>query len=501
MTEAQGYTLSTAPSTLSIAPGAASSTTVAIARTGGFAGGVTLGIAGFPAGITATTSPNPTTANSAALSVSVGSSVAAGTYTGTITGAATGLSAQTTPLTVTVTGGGGGGGGNISWRFCDADRIPLWFAFRNGTSGAWTRVTAGANNTYSFTVSSVGGVAYAIPTSAGSQPSVTIGLYSAAELSAQAAAECTQNPATKSLTGTVANVPLLQSANITVGGGAATVTGPLTTYSLSSVNLGTTDLVANRYTFDLATFSNTPDRFILRRGVDYAANSAIPLLDFTGSESFAPVTATYTLANKGSETVFITTSFNTANGSSSFGTVGSLSNTGTTATVYGIPLARTVAGDFHGVFASVSTADASSSRIMLQYNREITNRTLTFGAPLSTPTVTVQGTSPFARLKSRGTWQAEYGEVYTFSCNQTAGSVSRSWIMTATKGYAGSPSEYELEYPDFSGVAGFSNVWGFVTGTVVNCQTSGTGVTVGALDAIIEGGGFKNASRSSTITP
>ncbi|WP_026849491.1 beta strand repeat-containing protein [Gemmatimonas phototrophica] len=498
VTAAQSYAL--AATSASVQQGNTGTSTVSITRTGGFTGAVTLAASNLPNGVTAAFAPNATTGNSSTMTLTASGAATPGSYTVTITGTAAGLANVTTTASVTVTASGGGSG-SINWRFCDQDNIPTWFAVKDGT-GPWTRVLVGSQNTYSFSVNAASvGIAYAVPKTGG-VADVSVYYYAASELPGEAAAECADNPATKSLTGTVANVALLQQANVGVGGSNGVVSGPSTTYSLTGVADGVTDLLAFRSTLNIgAGVTTVPNAVILRRNVNYANGSAIPLLDFSGGEAFAPATATYTLANSSGENATLVVGFNTANGSVGNYAFGALASTSTSLTAYGIPSNRTQAGDFHFAIATSATVDASSFRILFQYNRDLANRTLTLGAPMATPTLTTASSSPYTRLKLRGAWTNEYNASY--GCSFTQGTTTtRVWTVSATRGYyASQPSEYELETPDFSGVAGFQNTWGLLSGQQVQWAVTGIGPISGTIGVIAEGTAYKAASRQGNITP
>jgi hypothetical protein len=83
------YSLSVSPSGRTVARGGSTTYTVTIARTGGFAGSVSLSVAGLPAGTTASFSPNPASGSST-LSVRTSTSTPIGTYALTISGASGG---------------------------------------------------------------------------------------------------------------------------------------------------------------------------------------------------------------------------------------------------------------------------------------------------------------------------------------------------------------------------------------------------------------------------
>ena len=487
------FTIAIAPSTATVTAGNSTNATVSLTRTGGFAGTVNLTATGAPAGVTVAFAPAAATGATSAVTVSVAVGTAAGTYPITIRGNATGLTERTATFTLTVQAGGGGGSGNVTWQFCDTDRIPVFFAFRDGTSGAWTRVLPGAGQTYSFTINDTrGAVTFVIP-DGGADFDVTTYLLTRTELTAFAQAECTTNPATKTLNGTVAGLAVGQQATIGIGSGTATVSAN-GAFSVTGVDEGTVDLIATRIALDPLTFTQAPDRLILRRNLNLPNNSAIPALDFGGSESFAPATATLTIANAGADLLAISTSFFTANGQAgSFGAAAP----GATAvrTMYGVPAARTQAGDLH-VQQATAIGGTNSFRTVTQYNRELTTRTLTLGPSLNAPTITNLATTPYRRLRASGTWQTEYNQGVGVSFFQTSGG-GRSWNITSSNAYF-TGATFELEVPDLSGVAGFNATWGLPTSGGVDWSLSASKVENAPIGPFVEGYRFLAGSRTGT---
>ncbi len=506
-TAAVGLTVTAAPTytmaatAVTAQQGTAGISTVTLTRGGGFAGTVNLALTGLPAGVTAAFNPAAVTGTTSMLTLTVGGAVTAGNYTGVITGTTAGLADVTTNVALTVTAASGGSG-NVNWTFCESERFPLWFAYRDGTTGAWTRVTAGANQSYSFTINnSVGGVAYAQPFSGG-VAQLTINYFTRVELTQMGTLECVNNRVTKPLTGAFAGLSSGQTGIVNVGSSPASAAFPTTTFSLNADD-GATDLLAFRtsQTFGGSSVAIVADRAVLRRDVNYAANSAIPVIDLSGAESFPVQTAQFTVNGGGTDLVQVFADFQT-NGLSSGLAFSVLSGGASPYTVYGIPLARTRAGDLHMAFAfafTLSGADVTQTRLAGQYNRELANRTLTIGPSLTLPTISVSGTTPYTRLKSRGPWQAEYGEAVVAGFTQSAGT-ERSWTMTASRAYFGASAEFELELPDFSGVPGFDNNWGLRTGVTTTWTTSSHGGPI-SFTSIVEGTSFKAAQRVGTVTP
>lgn len=96
-----GYTLSSSPSTLSVALGNSKSSTITVTPTGGFTSSVSLSASGLPSGVTASFNPTSTTTTST-LTLTASSSATIGSATVTITGTSGALT-QTTTINLTVT--------------------------------------------------------------------------------------------------------------------------------------------------------------------------------------------------------------------------------------------------------------------------------------------------------------------------------------------------------------------------------------------------------------
>ena len=498
VTAAQSITA--AATNVTVAPGATGTSNVTLTRAGGFEGAVGLTVTGLPAGVTATFNPASVTGTgtTSALSLAVGAGVAPGTYTGTITAAGTGVTSATGTFTLTVPGGPGGGG-IVSFQFCGDDIIPVFLAYRNGTSGAWIPVTVGANRTYSISFTgSIGQVAYAdANTNGGVDMSV---IYSTvAELQTFANLGCIQDPATKSVSGTVAGLGMLQTATVSLGSGSASVqtNGGFT---ITNANAAAADLLATRTTINTTTGSLAIDKLILRRNVNAPAGGSVGgVLDFNSAEAVNPATAQYTIGNVGGETLTAFTAFQTANGGSgSFFNLGA--STPNPLTVIGVPSNLTQAGDFHSVtvFATPAGTTQTNARAVIQYNRDLSNRTVNLGAMLTAPTLTTLATAPYARIRAAGPWQADYADYVAANYTQESG--RRSWSIIASRGYFGGANSYELDIPDLSGVAGFQNTWGLLPGVATEYSlTAFTGLQ--GLSTVVEGGTFRFGVRSGTYTP
>ncbi|MEO7522436.1 MAG: hypothetical protein ABIW79_11530, partial [Gemmatimonas sp.] len=500
VTAAQGITVAATNATA--AQGATATSNITLTRAGGFAGAVTLAVSGLPVGVTPTFNPQSVTGTTSTLSLAIGATVVPNTYTGTITASGTGVTNATTTFTLTVTTAGTGGG-NIAFRYCDVSDIPSFFAYRNGTSGAWLPVTISGNNT--FTVNLTGGPAQivtATPNSSGGAD-VSVLLLAASEAAGFANQACLSNPASKTVTGTVAGLAAGQQAVISLGGGGVTVNanGPFT---ITNANASASDLIAVRQSVNASTFITTVDRVIVRRNVNPVAGGSIgATLDFGSAEAVLPASAAYTVAGVATgEQVIVSNTFQTTNGGtsafpSSASLFGAFSNP---VTVFGVPSSLTQAGDFNGisVLAFGETGAQTTFRSIVQYNRDIAARTISLGANLTAPTFATLATTPYARIRATGSFPAEYPDFLTVGYSQNNG--QRDWTIFATRAYLGAASSYELEIPDLSGVAGFQNAWGLVAGVLTDYTFAAYSGFQG-LTSITEGSTVKFAGRTGQITP
>jgi hypothetical protein len=494
---APDYGLSLSPPALTLTAGQSISTTVNVTRSGGFTGAVTLGTSALPAGVTATFTPTSVTGTSAQLQLQSSGSTPAGTYQISVLGTATGIAARQTNLTLVVQAPSGGTG-NVTWQFCEADRFPLWFAFQDGTSGAWTRVLPGASQTYSFTMNSTRGAVAFVNRESGSNADVLVFQLTREELQQLGQAECVTNPAVKTLNGTVAGLGIAQQASVGVGGGSVSSLAANGPFTVNDVNDGPVDLVAVRTAVDLGTFALTPDRLILRRGLNLPNNGTIPVLDFGAAEAFAPASAPITVANAGGDQVVITNAFVTQGGGFT-GTLFTAITGGATRTLYGVPTARTQNGDLHQL-SVIAVNGTTSQRAVFQYNRELVARTITLGPQLTTPTVSSLGSAPYPRLRAAATFQAEYGQGVGVTYTQTSGG-GRSWTVTASPAYFAGATAYQLDMPDLTSASGFDLSWALVSGVSTTWSVSASKVEDAPIGPFVENFRAMQASRTGTTTP
>jgi hypothetical protein len=486
--------LSLSPSSLSIAQGATGSATVTVTRTD-FTGDVSLTATSDPAGLQATFDPATVSGTSSALSVSVPAGQAPGSYTVTVVGSGAGVESNSASLSVTVTASSGSG--NVSFTFCEDTGLPVWVAYQDG-AGAWTQATATPPATYSFDISSnTAGVAW-VTTDGGSILVVYYG--SRDELQAIGAGVCEDRETTKMVTGTMAGVGVTQRGFVTMGGASAAVQGGGSAFSLDGVSLGPVDLIASRGGFQsdgMGGFSDVLDALIIRRDLDPADGSVLPVLDFNSSEAFAPVERNLTVTNDMGQFLFVFGGYATKNGAS-FGSFFSPSLAASS--YFGVPSGEQADGDLHSLTVTATALqndEPVTSRNVTTWFKDAVDKTITLGPELSSPTVTIAATSPVVRPRMQLPTQSEYDRFWTIGYGQDERFVS----ILVFEGF-GVGATLDIAVPDLSGAAGWQNDWGLGSAetfwTVLGSGFQGGG---GGESPIVEGATNLGATRFGTINP
>lgn len=493
--------ISVAPAADSTQAGGSLTFTVNIARTN-FTAPVSLAVSGAPAGVTTSVPTSPTSGNSATVNVVVSGATALGTYPLTISATATGVANAAATFSLKVIQPPVSSG-NVTWSFgfCGAAEQPIWVAAQNAT-GSWQRVT-GVANSYSFSISANGGVAYVTQNGADDY-SLNLFYGSLSELQARGGAVC-PTAATKTVLGSVAglNAGALGRAQVTLGSASAIVVAPSTAFTLSEVASGVLDLVAARSTTNLSTFATVTDKLIIRRGLNPANGSTLPVLDFNAAEAFDPDVKSVSITNANGEMVSVSTVYSTGTGSSAL--LGSdLPAVTTTRSFYAVPTAKQATGDLHLLSGSAIVSGGSSNatvRTATLVFKDAVNQTLPLGATLATPIFSTVATSPYLRPRITLAQQADYSRFWIVGYTQGSGSLARAATILMTQGYLGSAA-FDHTIPDFSGVNGWLNTWGLQAGTSVTYLVSASGWTLGGGGSSapnVEGTLIRSGSRTGVV--
>ncbi len=479
----------------SVVAGATVNTVVAITRTGGFAGGVNMTVTGVPAsGMTTTfAAANPVTANSVNLSIATLAALTPGTYTLQVRANSTGVTEALATYTLKIAAPPSN---NVIWRFCNANRIPLWFAYQDGLTGSWQRVTETSPGVYTFAYGQPQ-VGVAAVTSSLGKITTEIRYYGLTEIPAAAAAECTENPVagTKNLTGSVTGFTAgTEVATVSLGSALSSATSQSTpAFTISNVANGPLDLVAVRA--NLLTSSAL--RMLISRGVNVANGASLGTLDLGAGTSFVPGSGTVTVTAPNDGPILAQDVFTTANGSSASFTTAQLS-TGVQGTYQGVPDASLLSTDIQRFQASQQVG-TTLSRFITRYTRGPTAVTLTMPSDPGAPTITNIAGAPQPRATVAGALPAAFNNQVSFVFTQPAR--FRTWSLTATPaGRGGTITSYALSLPDFSSVAGWQSIWALGTGAT-DVTSNFFGSTGTAPDGTpVTGSVFFTIGRLATLT-
>jgi hypothetical protein len=466
---AQSFSMTVAPTT-TLQQGGTGTTAVTLVRNNGFAGAVNLAVTGAPTGLTVTPNPASVTGTTATLNIAAGLTFASGNYPVTLTATGTGVTTQTATLAVQVTPGQGGTG-NVAMSFasCDPSTAPIWFAAQSG-NGPWARVTAGANNTFTFTPGATGGFAYVAPDGPGFTTRVVYGTASEITAIATGPGACfsaAQN-GTKRVNGTATHFGTAATATVSIGGAETTwvaING--SGYSLFNVPAGKRDV------FAVQTFANPAgdinlQKMIIRRNTNYANAATAPELDFGGAESFVPTQHVSSFNNLAGDQSASSVSFVTTNGQSAeyYAGVGRFFNFNNMDGVlaYGVPDTLLQPGDFHLASVFAGSSNGQSARLVETIVHSLVNDTVTFGPTLNTPSVTTLGTSPYLRLRAQLVSQSAYDSGISAEYEQGTNSV---FVRSTATYFGGTPSSWIVDLPDLT-AAGYNPSWGLRSGTTMS---------------------------------
>lgn len=382
-------------------------------------------------------------------------------------------------------------------------------AFQDG-NGAW-QVVSGAGGLYTLNITDSDG-RYGVAIACVNGPDVEVYILHAtrAELS-EITHECDEPPSQSFVTvsGTVGGLGTDNWAQVFLGQGTGFTYPGMGTYSLQTAP-GTYDLIAVKYVgFEIGSV----DKVLIRRNVN-ATTDTTQNIDFDSAEAFAPEMHTVTVLGTAGETVGSVTF--RSNGK----TVAALGTPYNTLRFAGVPTSRQVGNDFH----VLSVTDFGPQRVLrtvLRHFKAPTDITVALPDAFTSPEVTTAATTPYARFTA--SWSAYPGaQAYVLSyrshhhetvpmgraqksSRQHGGSVS--WVIGLSANWLGANSSYTL--PDFSGLSGWNNAWGFPTGRFVEWTVTAASSNRNLADLVVglaqqqpvDGLEVRQSGKSGNITP
>ncbi len=502
---------------------------VAVQRAAGFTGPVSvsissLGVAAFAGASPASIVAGETATNVLTLAVD---NAPPGVYAGTVRVSAPGYADQTAPIRVRISPPSTG---SITWKFCNASRVPRFLAVKDG-NGAWTHVvpdgpaaaTAATPTTFSFNITQGrGGVAIvstgektsASPLIQGHDWRVFYG--STQEIIDQGNLECVRWPwpPPRTATGTITGYQLFDAvlpsaSNYAIANVGSTGTAS-TSIAIQNIQPGAFDFFATRSNFNLggglAPISTLS--LILKRALNPASGGAMPALSFA-SDGVAPVTATLTFGNSNGESFNLEQSFMTSNGlNAQIHAVAAYALTNRT--WYGVPANLQLAGDLHQFVATTSTV--GSRRAVIGYAKSVANASVDFGPALTAPNVSAgaSGASPWI-VRATGTLSNDYVARASMYLRESIAD-PRTMTIVATRAWLGGGNAYDIGVPDLSAATGFTAFWNFRrTAPVKWTVTGGEGDVGGPYETYcmlsgicpvkaVDGSVYKSAQATGTVT-
>jgi hypothetical protein len=460
VTAAGSFTIGLTPTTaISMQQGTSNnSKTVNITRTN-YPPAITLTAEGLPNGVSASFAGNPVTGNSSVMTLTATSGAAVGGPT-TVTVRGTGPAALRGPgglesveatATFSLTITAAPPPGNV---IVDLSGCPTPFFARQDGSGPWQVVT-GTNNVYQFTVNDpVGGFAYVILGSGTS--TVNVQFYAKAQLTAGTLTPCSA-PGTKTVNGTITGQQVGEQINVSLGGASTlAVGGGSPSVVLNGVRDGLQDLVAYRHPVGFVAFF---DRMGFRRGIDIPPNGSFGTFDMNANDAttktFAPINATMTVTNNGSDAMTHGSIYYTRACVPSV-LYGSMTVTGNQFFTYGAPAIEQDANDAQSVMVT-ATASASSFRTIVEYFKLLTAKSLPLGSVLPVPVVAIAAGN-YKRLQATFTQPGDYltSTTFTYADQVAAG---KAVSILASYAFLGGGGQKILTMPNFSGLAGWNDTW------------------------------------------
>lgn len=442
------HTVALTSGSLNVAQGGGGQSTVLLARQNNNAGSVTLSVSGAPSGMTVTFGESPTTATATSVTVVATAALAPGTYNLSISGSQPGLSPDPAAATLAVTVVQPAATASITIPFCSSG-VPVWFAYQND-GFLWERVTASGAG-FTFDATERLGIAFAFQSSGASD--VRFYFATRGELSGITDRDCA---GPKNHSGTTANVGAGQTALVALGPALELVSA--SAFLLEGVPDRALDLVSTRGT--VASGILTPDRVVVRRGVNLANNASIPLIDYAAAEAFAPASNTLSIAGvEAGESVYSENLFHATTTTS--GLIYTAEGTSNIQTMYAVPAASQVTGDMHELYIDAFNASGTVAHTLVTYFSTPGDRTESLGPQLTNPSISFASTAPYARERGQLSSQNEYDTAVRFVYLQGQSPSTKFVVVAVTAGHLGgsAPATWDAVVPDMSGVAGFNGSW------------------------------------------
>lgn len=384
----------------------------------------------------------------------------------------------------------------IKLDFC-ANDTPIWFVFADG-SNAFQVVTPNAAGTFTFMASSRVTVAYV--RQRGNDFRTDILFTTNEALVPFNTLTCLEQGGTRQVNGTVTGHSGAQLGLVSLSTSSAFVPADQSAWSLTQLVSRPLDLIASR--IDVSNGNQHTNKTIIRRAQNPANGATLAALAFD-SEGFAPVQNTVNVSGIGTlDHAVVFNAFFSSLGTSHTVTFADSVADGPTA-IETIPADEAMTTEYHKVSA-IATSPTGGVRVAERYFRDPGTQGLTVGPSLIDPSVEVIGTTPYVTLRTQIDGQIDYSTMINMAFHQQTPTQAIDVSMSVTASYfSGTPSEWILPMPNFSGLQGWQNAWGLKTGSIGWEVTGYFGrpqLILGAPPNAVAGETVNFGRRSSTIT-
>lgn len=304
-------------------------------------------------------------------------------------------------------------------------------------------------------------------------------------------------PTPRKLTGTISGLTAGDAVVLVLGDGSTrlfTASGPTLAFDLADAPSGLYDILAAKGTAD-AVVGVRPNRILFRRNVDVSHDATLDL-DF--SRAAPPETfAVNAIGALGSETTNCSVDY--------FGAFGILPLAGASAaslaSVPGIPANVQAADEFH--FAICAASTETTLRTAERFFKAPGGLSLSLPEVFSTPSMSVEATAPYVRLRARfsgvpmNAWvnfEASQEAVDTLPRTVWNVSLSPTWLQQTPSASA----DRTFVFPAFSGLEGWSDTYGLQPARATRWSVGWEISTEG--NTIAEGAAIRSTKRG-TLTP
>jgi len=334
-------------------------------------------------------------------------------------------------------------------QFCSPGEMPTWFAYQNA-HGGWVPVQPQADLSFAFAPTERLAIAYDVITTTAVNTTSTLNIVylSAAEL---AELRCAYPLGGGTLAGSVVNWKGGDSyADVAFRSQTVTVEPQNPGFVFTGAGSAPVDLVAG--------VSSSPRKLIVRHDVD--ARSVSPM-DFNGAEAQPVSGVSFTLNPR--ETPLSVDYFFLTSAGTKFHFLNPTKGTdGVPADA--VPMTLSREGDVH-VFTYTLGLPPQTTRSMITYFRGATDRTVSVGPAIGTPSITTASSTPYLLELKLGS-QPQYGGFVAMHLRQDVDPTAIRLVnVIVSAGYVGTiPITWDVVIPNLNSVHGFNPAWALEPG-------------------------------------